>query len=62
MARQNIDGGTRFLKMLLDRYSGDLARALGAYNAGPAAVDRFGGVPPYPETVNYVSGILSRAP
>ena len=59
-ARQNIDAGTRLLKHLLTRYSGDLALALSAYNAGPGAVERFGGVPPYPETVNYVSDILNR--
>jgi soluble lytic murein transglycosylase-like protein len=57
-ARENINAGTRLLKLLLARYSGDLSLALGAYNAGPGAVDRFGGVPPYPETVNYVSDIL----
>jgi soluble lytic murein transglycosylase-like protein len=57
-ARQNIDGGTRLLKSLLARYSGDLSLALGAYNAGAGAVDHFGGVPPYPETLNYVSDIL----
>jgi soluble lytic murein transglycosylase-like protein len=58
--RQNIDAGTRLLKQLITRYSGDLALALGAYNAGAGAVERHGGVPPYPETVDYVSGILNR--
>ena len=56
--RQNVDAGTHLLKQLLDQYRGDLPRALGAYNAGSARVDQFGGVPPFPETVNYVSGIL----
>ena len=56
--RQNVDAGTQLLKQLLAQYGGDLARALGAYNAGPTRVDQFGGVPPFPETVNYVSAIL----
>lgn len=57
-ARQNINAGTRLLRLLLERYSGDLALALSAYNAGPRAVDRYGGVPPYRETLNYVADIL----
>lgn len=56
--RQNISAGTRILKQLLDSYGGDLSKALGAYNAGPARVDQFGGAPPFPETMQYVSGIL----
>ena len=44
---------------LLDQYGGDLARALGAYNAGPARVEQFGGVPPFAETTHYVDSILS---
>lgn len=59
-SRQNIGAGTRLLKQLLTRYDGDLALALGAYNAGTGAVDRSGGVPPFPETQNYVSDILRR--
>lgn len=57
---QSIDGGTKFLKGLLDRYQGDTQLALAAYNAGPGAVDRFGGVPPYTETQNYVKNILAQ--
>jgi soluble lytic murein transglycosylase-like protein len=58
-AKQNIGAGTRLLKQLLNTYGGDLSKALGAYNAGSMSVDQFGGVPPYPETMQYVSGILS---
>jgi soluble lytic murein transglycosylase-like protein len=54
----NIEAGIQHLKKLLDRWPGDLALALAAYNAGEAAVDRFGGVPPFKETQNYVSRIL----
>ena len=56
---QSIDGGTRYLKSLLDRFGGNTSLALAAYNAGPNAVEAYGGVPPYPETQNYVSRILS---
>lgn len=55
---QNVFGGTRFLAELMGRYQGDLIRVLGAYNAGPAAVDRSSGLPPFPETVNYIQSIL----
>lgn len=58
--KENVDAGARFLKQLLVRYGGDLALALGAYNAGPSRVDAAGGVPGIPETVDYVSRILSR--
>lgn len=58
--KQNIDGGTRLLKQLLTKYNGDVALALGAYNAGAGRVDREGGIPQIPETMNYVSDILNR--
>lgn len=57
--RQSVDGGARYLRELLDRYGGDVERALGAYNAGPGAVDKYGGVPPYAETQGYVANILN---
>jgi soluble lytic murein transglycosylase-like protein len=57
----NLDGGTRYLRMLVTRYGGDLKRALAAYNAGEGAVARHGGVPPYPETLAYVRKVLKRA-
>jgi soluble lytic murein transglycosylase-like protein len=60
-ARENVDGGARFLRQLLDRYGGDVVLALAAYNAGPRRVDEAGGVPPIPETLGYVSGILDKA-
>ncbi len=57
--RQNVEGGTRLLRGLIDRYSGRLDLALAAYNAGTAAVDRYHGIPPYAETRAYVNGILT---
>jgi soluble lytic murein transglycosylase-like protein len=53
-ARANIEGGVKYLKFLLDYYQGDYVRAIAAYNAGEGAVDKFKGIPPYPETRNYV--------
>lgn len=58
--QQNVAGGAAYLAQLLRRYDGDLRLSLAAYNAGPGAVDRHRGVPPYPETQAYVAAILSR--
>jgi soluble lytic murein transglycosylase-like protein len=54
---QNVDAGTRYLRDLLEKYDGGLWHALAAYNAGPGAVDKYQGVPPYRETLNYVGKI-----
>ena len=55
--RENIRGGAAYLKQLVNRYGGDLKKALGAYNAGMARVDSFGGIPDLMETQNYVANI-----
>jgi len=56
--RANVDGGARYLRELLERYNFDLVKALAAYNAGPARVEHFGGVPPFYETHAYVARIV----
>jgi hypothetical protein len=60
--RQNIEGGVRHLRYLIDRYPGDLSLALAAYNAGERAVDQYRGIPPYTETRQYVQRVLGRGP
>jgi soluble lytic murein transglycosylase-like protein len=58
---QSLEGGAKYLAQQLKAFDGDVARALAAYNAGPGAVQRFGGVPPYAETQNYVRAVQSNA-
>jgi soluble lytic murein transglycosylase-like protein len=55
---ENVDGGARHLRMLLDRYQGDLELSLAAYNAGSGAVEKHGGIPPFVETRDYVRRVL----
>jgi len=54
----NLEGGTRYLRELLDQYGGDAVKALAAYNAGPQRVEQYGGVPPFRETRAYITGII----
>ena len=56
----NVDGGAAYLAQMLDRFDGDIIKTLAAYNAGPEAVERYHGVPPYPQTQAYVSAVLNR--
>lgn len=55
---QNIEGGAKYLRQMLDNFGGDIRKAVAAYNAGPQAVREYGGVPPYPETQDYVEHVL----
>lgn len=57
---ENINGGTKYLKKLIERYEGDLTRVLAAYNAGPRNVSKYDGVPPYPETRKFVNRVRNR--
>lgn len=57
---QNINAGTRYLKQLLEQYHGNLSLALAAYNAGPAIVTQYGGVPPFPATQHYIRSVKKK--
>lgn len=57
--KENIRGGVRYLRFLLDTFKGDVTLALAAYNAGLSRVNKYGGVPPYEETQNYISRVLN---
>lgn len=57
--RENINAGVEHLRSLMDKFNGDVALAVAAYNAGASAVERYHGIPPYPETRRYVSKVMS---
>ncbi|HEY8515647.1 MAG TPA: lytic transglycosylase domain-containing protein [Candidatus Binatia bacterium] len=56
--QENLDGGVYYLRQMIDRFGGNIQLALAAYNAGPATVERYGGVPPYPETIEYLQRVF----
>jgi len=56
--RENIAGGAKYLRSLLDRFNGDEKLAVASYNAGPGAVEKYGDIPPYAETRRYVDSVL----
>ena len=58
--RDNIDGGVRYLKQLMGTFSGDVTKVIAAYNAGPQAVEKYNGTPPYSETQDYVAKVMSQ--
>ena len=58
--RENIDGGVRYLKQLMTTFDGDMTKAVAAYNAGPQAVKKYNGTPPYPETQDYVAKVMAQ--
>jgi soluble lytic murein transglycosylase-like protein len=59
--KENISAGVRYLRQMLDRFAGDVELALAAYNAGPGAVDKYNGLPPYAETQKFVQRVLATA-